>query len=413
MGLDPLSPVAPARVNVLLLPVGKIKRSRFLSLAARLQAENVVRLGDISPDARGDSTSKYLFCTGDLVVTDTAATLESFSPLAFPTGSIIYDISLSHTPSFHLDFFPFEVSREPFAVIGIADGTQWHESEGSEGEAKNQNQESETKAKIETLVDNLKAAKSEYRRALIHQLLIFELVQPPSSKRDVIFVPSPEASTTTTMKTVMCDISALLLTEMALLAKEVQNYPTIESPKATKSPNGLSFDPSIVDRVNSRMSMPATLQSRPNGHSEQSPGSGSRLAVNRTPSSQTPTTFDEITRSVTPQNIESTSSRPSSASDSHEHSRERASVQSLSSMTPSERKKSRTKGRSHIIIGSLYLQAGRWPDALKELVEGALLVRANSDYLWHARALEYILICLILYGWAGMDFQVPIPHAYP
>lgn len=52
MGVDPLSPIAPVRLRALLLPIGKIKRSRFLSFAARLQAENVVRLGDISPDAR-------------------------------------------------------------------------------------------------------------------------------------------------------------------------------------------------------------------------------------------------------------------------------------------------------------------------------------------------------------------------
>lgn len=52
MGVDPLSPIAPVRLRALLLPVGKIKRSRFLSFAARLQAENVVRLGDVSPDAR-------------------------------------------------------------------------------------------------------------------------------------------------------------------------------------------------------------------------------------------------------------------------------------------------------------------------------------------------------------------------
>jgi hypothetical protein len=58
MGVDPLSPVAPVRLNVLLLPVGKIKRSRFLAFVARIQAENVIRLGDVSPDAR-PNRSKY------------------------------------------------------------------------------------------------------------------------------------------------------------------------------------------------------------------------------------------------------------------------------------------------------------------------------------------------------------------
>ena len=52
MNVDPLSPIAPVRLRALLLPVGKIKRSRFLNFASRLQAENVIRLGDISPDAR-------------------------------------------------------------------------------------------------------------------------------------------------------------------------------------------------------------------------------------------------------------------------------------------------------------------------------------------------------------------------
>lgn len=59
MGVDPLSPIAPVRLRALLLPIGKIKRSRFLSFAARLQAENVVRLGDISPDARPNRSMPY------------------------------------------------------------------------------------------------------------------------------------------------------------------------------------------------------------------------------------------------------------------------------------------------------------------------------------------------------------------
>lgn len=66
MGVDPLSPIAPARLRALLLPVGKIKRSRFLSFAARLQAENVVRLGDVSPDARPNRSMHTSFCPGDI-----------------------------------------------------------------------------------------------------------------------------------------------------------------------------------------------------------------------------------------------------------------------------------------------------------------------------------------------------------
>lgn len=52
MGIDPLSPIAPARPRVLLLPAGKVTRSRFKSFVQRIQPENRVRLGDVSPDGR-------------------------------------------------------------------------------------------------------------------------------------------------------------------------------------------------------------------------------------------------------------------------------------------------------------------------------------------------------------------------
>lgn len=78
MGVDPLSPIAPVRLRALLLPIGKIKRSRFLSFAARLQAENVVRLSDISPDARPNRSMLALsipFLQQDRLVIDIMGTV--------------------------------------------------------------------------------------------------------------------------------------------------------------------------------------------------------------------------------------------------------------------------------------------------------------------------------------------------
>jgi hypothetical protein len=58
MAVDPLSPIAPARIRALLLPVGRIKRSRFLAYVELLQRQSLVRLGDISPDSRPDRSMK-------------------------------------------------------------------------------------------------------------------------------------------------------------------------------------------------------------------------------------------------------------------------------------------------------------------------------------------------------------------
>ncbi len=59
MGGDTFSAVAPARVKVLCVPVGRIKRSRFHEFIERLAQENVVRLGDVSPN-RGPHGSQYI-----------------------------------------------------------------------------------------------------------------------------------------------------------------------------------------------------------------------------------------------------------------------------------------------------------------------------------------------------------------
>lgn len=56
MVVDPISPIAPARVRVILLPLGKIKKQRFDDFVVRLREENIVRLADITPDALGDKS---------------------------------------------------------------------------------------------------------------------------------------------------------------------------------------------------------------------------------------------------------------------------------------------------------------------------------------------------------------------
>ncbi|KAJ5554561.1 hypothetical protein N7513_004520 [Penicillium frequentans] len=377
MGVDPLSPIAPVRLRALLLPIGRIKRSRFLSFAARLQAENVVRLGDISPDGRPNRNM--------------------FSPLAFPTGLILYDLSFSVPPTSHLELFPFEIYREPLVIIAIADGTELSQNP----ESKKQHP---TPEELDQLLEELDAVKERSPRALVNQLLVFDydgLEKLTNGPDNVLWVPRPEASKATTMKTVLCDITSVLLSELDEFAKTIQAIPTIESPRTSSW--GPSRNPELrprpVDRLLHRMTLPAQMPSNPNGTPD-TPLSDSGA---QTPNSETATTFDEITRSIHINRTHSGSKSPSVASPK-EHSRERMSVSGVSA---TDRTKNRIKGRAGVVIGTLFLQAGRWHDALKELVEATNNARAGSDYIWHGKALESILLCLVMLGWAGMDFQIP------
>ncbi|KAJ5173891.1 TRAPP II complex [Penicillium coprophilum] len=380
MGVDPLSPIAPVRLRALLLPIGKIKRSRFLSFAARLQAENVVRLGDISPDARPNRNM--------------------FSPLAFPTGMILYDLSFSVPPTSHLELFPFELYREPLVIIAIADGAELPESTGDE-------QNHPTPEGLDQLLEELEGMKERNPRALVNQLLVFDhhgLDKITNGPDNVLWVPPPHASKATTMKTVLCDITSVLLSEMDEFAKTIQSIPSIESPKASSwGPHrNPELRPRPVDRLMNRMTLPAQLPSSPNGTRDGTPLSSN--ASSPAPSDhETPTTFDEITRAIH-LSSRTNSGRSPSVSSPKEHSRDRMSV---SGMSATDRTKNRIKGRAGVIIGTLFLQAGRWPDALKELTEAVNNARASSDYIWHAKALETTLLCLLMFGWAGMDFQIP------
>ncbi|KAL1970315.1 hypothetical protein VTN77DRAFT_5475 [Rasamsonia byssochlamydoides] len=393
MGVDPLSPIAPARLSVLLLPVGKIKRSRFLSFAARLQAENVVRLGDVSPDARPNRNM--------------------FTPLAFPTGIILYDLSFSVPPTSHLELFPFEVFREPLVVLAIADGAELQDN-ALKGPGENQSSPRKDAGGntppnpegLKDLIRELALVKEHNPRALVFQLLVFEydgVDKLLSGPDDVMWIPSPQASRPTTMKTVLCDITSLLLGELDHFAKLMQTIPSIDSPRASSwgPRRGPELRPRPFDKLMHRMTMPAQLPSGPNGDSESAGSSGRSSPAPAPVGHESPTTFDEITRSIQLANRSNSAGKPPS---SKESSRDRLSVQGMSA---ADRTKNRIKGRLGVVIGTLYLQAGRWPDALKELVEAASMARAGSDYVWHGKALESILLCLLMFGWAGMDFQIP------
>ena len=48
-----------------------------------------------------------------------------FSPLAFPSGTLLYELSTSLPPASHLSLSPFEQFREPLLIIGIGDGKEY------------------------------------------------------------------------------------------------------------------------------------------------------------------------------------------------------------------------------------------------------------------------------------------------
>lgn len=362
-----------------------------------------------------------------------------FSPLAFPSGTLLYDLSTSYPPTSHLALSPFEQFREPLLIIGVGDASEYdwlqpsRESEGGPSGPFDEpdDDEEEDARELQETVDSL---GEQFPRALSHILMMFDSqaqYKHPRLPQNTVLIPPKSLLKTTTMKTCMCDITATLLAEMTTLAKSIQALPTVLSPASangsTETTQSWASSESAVTQFSRRGSQ-ALSTSRPD-----SPVSNSQKDLHRmsmpvlpstvgplsledpraaSPSTQgtrtPPTTFDEISginAANTLHQTNSNSSKPGSAS-TKDSAADRVSIHGFGSGGVGERARNKGRGRISIVIGTLYMCAGQWHEAVRELLEGATRARAFSDHLWHAKALEHIMVCLLLFAWSGMEFQV-------
>ncbi|KAH8908996.1 Trs120-domain-containing protein [Coniochaeta sp. PMI_546] len=429
MSLDPLLPIAPARVKALVVPLGQIKRDRFSSFVDRLNTEHVVHLRDITPDARPNRNM--------------------FSPLAFPNGALFYELTTHLPPPSHLALCPFDLYRKPLALLAIADGAElstvpFHKRASSTARTL-------AERNIRSLYQELEDLRDAHPEILVHHVLIFDF--PPAEKaipipEGIITIPPAEQHKRTTIKAVMCDVSSLLLAEMTGLARSFEAMKFIDSPgqsSTIRQLNGQQDDYNLdgggggekLARRNSQYSIPTTSTSgrsssaggmqadRSQARMSMPPGafrsvSGSSSTSTSTPGRpSTPVRSglgNEVGRDGRPSTEPSSPEQRAAHHNSNSNRPEEIRTQSadrVSAMTGfgsgglNERWRNKGRGRVQIVTGGMYLQAGRWADSIRELVEGATVARSVNDHLWHGKALELVLVNLLLLGWAGLEFQVP------
>lgn len=375
MAADSTSPIAPARVRVLVLPAGRIKRRRFMTFVERLQHESTVRLGDISPDGRPDRAM--------------------FSPMAFPNGALLYHFSTAMPTPSNLALTPFELFREPMMVVGLADAEEYcHQN----GELEEETWKEATKRELENVADTL---REQHPKILVHQLLIMDC--PTENNKGwvpdhAMCVPVQGSSRSITIKTVMCDVSAKFLSELTTYAKALQALPSVQSP-------GMSANPRAnLDRSASLM---GTRSDSPSDNLSRTISPSSADSRASTPPVKPPTSFDEIANAAMAGNNLTRSVSKTEKEGSRTTSRDRMSMQAFGSSNANERARNKGKARVGIVIGNLYMMSGRWSDAWRELVENTNKSRTASDYIWYAKGLESVLVCMLLFVWTGYDFHIP------
>jgi len=361
----------------------------------RLQGEPAVRLGDITPDARPDRNL--------------------FSPLAFPEGILLLNLSTSLPPASQAAFAPYELFRLPFAILGIVDGKEYED----DGEV-NGHETNGDNSGTGSLDNALKAMREQFPRALMFQLLAMDcspLSKTQQIPQDAIYVPSPEESTFTTIKTAMCDVSSQLLGEMAMYGEIVKSWTTVPTPLMSQSAASGSIHEQRIglQRTTSIRSQHSRDESPNLGLTRQSSIRNSPRDLSSPPSSVVgsprPDSPAIMSGSFTPDD----NTRSGAIEGSWKHKQIPAeidrSAKSLypqsSAHTSAERERNIGRTRVGIVLGTLYLMTGRWADAWRELLEQTSRARALDDWLWHAKGLENLLACMLLLGWSGFDFHIP------
>ncbi|EKG11198.1 Transport protein Trs120 [Macrophomina phaseolina MS6] len=403
MVVDPFSPIAPARIRVLLVPAGKIKRSRFMTFVERLQPESAIRLGDVTPDPRPDRTM--------------------FSPLRNPHGMLLYYFTTSMPPASYISLSPFELFREPLMVLGIADGEEYQEALDSES-ANAAEDKTNVALKREELNEVVDVMREEYPRAIVHKLLLFDSGLPSLPgwlPEETMLVPPLSESTMTTMKTVMCDLSSLLLAEMTGLAKSLQALPEISISAGAASPNPGNRSPFSLVRQSSfgfgaaenslsRTASPAQPVQIQQLQKQEATGRRGSLGLRLSPPAENPSraiTPPELSPGEDPSSGRSGETTPTDSAPSRPRALQRFSIQGFGSGSMEEKARLSNACRHDLVDAQVCLMAGHVVEGLKRSHETFLKAELCNEHLVMAKALEQMLICCLILVGHEQEFEIP------
>lgn len=370
--MDRFSPLAPAFIRVLVLPIGHIEKSRYLALVGRLKDElSAIKLKDVFSYYNDD----------DYTI---------LSPKDSHQGTLFFNYTTSAPSELEQQLPPFELFREPLLVLGFKAHIARNDDSNDED-----------------LDPAAKFLREQYPRVIHRQILVLTSSAEGASGDidNALCVTNAEQSNEASLKQAICHSAARFLAELSTYARAIQASPTVATPGQT------SRSLQRTREVRDRDVVSQSGHSTPPQSNALSNPADPRSIRSPPPNHDAPSTSsDPFARDDAHTDY---SKRPDSRSNGRSplgaraSSQDRVSVQGFGTSTSHEKAKGRGKARVGIVFGSLYLIAGQWSQALRTLTEHTSKARVFSDHLWHAKGLENILICMLLLAQAGTDFQVP------
>ena len=367
--MDRFSPVAAAHVRVLVLPVGRIERQIFLDFVRRLQDEAaVIRHKELKNNVG----------SGDFLL----------SPGKSEEGCLLLHYTTSSASAAALHLSPYDIFREPLLVVGVVGGL------GDE--------EEEARKELKAATDYL---RERHPRVVHRHLLVLRGSEDGAAKDSdnaTVVDQSHERGHPSLVKAIHT-LSISFLRELSTYVQAMQASPSIPTPGQTsRSLQRASWMREVETRstASSGHGTPRNVVSPP------PPGEdGASRPPSRSLASPA-TSFDQIPNTNAAVNALSRSDS-SRATHGREISQDRMPIQGFGTNTSTEKTKRRGKARVGIVVGSVYMMAGMWKQALQMLIEHTTQVKTLQDLLWYAKGLENIIVCQLLQAWAGLGFQVP------
>ncbi|KAG0222668.1 hypothetical protein BGW42_006404 [Actinomortierella wolfii] len=337
--------VASARIRVLLVPVGPIKKATFERHAKMLQQHATIRLEEISMAPRTENSF--------------------FSPNTPHEGQLYFNFVTSYS-SEHRYLEEFQLHRRVFGVIGIMDCQEWPSGNMAAG------------------YQEFQKLLSKYPSAVAHQCFAFDpSEQQPDDPRGggVIMIPNV-GNTAFYLRVLICDLARSILTEFENIAAAVSKRQDIESPS-----------PSISVYNQKSGSMNGSPATPAKSATSMDLGSNGVKPLTAPPSAMTSGPPSAHTRSM-------------SAAGFNQMPQPSPALYSQPSVVTDQRLRRRNAARIQKIHGDLYLMAGRLNEAVSSYQSVIETTKANSDYLWNASAMEGLYCAVVLLAYLQADMTL-------
>ncbi|BGP16900.1 hypothetical protein JCM10213v2_004908 [Rhodosporidiobolus nylandii] len=344
--LDLSTFVQPAKIQILLVPIHPIKRSKFDRYVQLIRGFERIPLADVPPDRRGERAV--------------------FSSSPITPGSLLFDFltpadyALQHPLSFLSEL---QTHRRIQGIVGILDASEYVARSLDAALAAFQHSLKDLPKTFATKVygfDPSERQLEEGRRV--------------SESEGLVMIPG-EGDVSFYLKTVLADFAGDVLWEFSNMAAQLESRTSIPTPQETPAsssstkPNNRISISSLTSPVGSRPTSPISSQ-------PQHPVNFSALGM--APPAH-PHGF--IPGTSIPSSLPQQSAAPSPPP---------------GSQLVDARSRKRVAGREKKLMGDMWLLAGRLSEAINCYNEAIALTKAWQDQVWQASALEGVAVALVL-----------------